>query len=108
MSPTPPERSAEQRAAALEMAARVRKVRAEVKLAMKSGEMSFADLLETAASDEMLARLKVRTALEALPRLGKVNARRLMRELDIAETRRIKGLGPRQREGILNHPLVRR
>jgi hypothetical protein len=37
-----------------------------------------------------------------MPAYGPVKARRLMGELDIAPTRRIRGLGPRQREALLS------
>ena len=41
----------------------------------------------------MLAKLKVVSVLESLPGVGKVRARRLMAELDISESRRLRGLG---------------
>jgi ribosomal protein S13 len=45
--------------------------------------------------------MKVLTVLESLPGLGKVKARRLMEELSISESRRIRGLGSQQRETLL-------
>ena len=47
--------------------------------------------------DDMLAKLKVVSVLESMPGVGKVQARRLMEELDISESRRLRGLGPNQR-----------
>ncbi|HUS62634.1 MAG TPA: hypothetical protein VMY34_10590 [Acidimicrobiales bacterium] len=38
--------------------------------------------------------------LESLPGVGKVKARRLMEEIGISETRRIQGLGDKQRRGL--------
>ena len=36
-----------------------------------------------------------------MPKIGKVKARRLMREIGIAESRRLKGLGEKQRTKLL-------
>jgi ribosomal protein S13 len=44
--------------------------------------------------------------LESLPGVGKVQARRIMEELDISETRRLRGLGRNQRESLLIHPKI--
>ena len=54
--------------------------------------------------DEALSKLKVVSVLESLPGVGKVQARRIMTELDISESRRLRGLGRNQREGLLAHP----
>ena len=45
--------------------------------------------------------------LESLPGVGKVQARRIMEELDISESRRLRGLGRNQREGLLCAPQDR-
>ena len=42
-----------------------------------------------------------REALESLPGVGKVKARRLMEEVGIADTRRVRGLGAQQRQALL-------
>ena len=39
--------------------------------------------------------------LEALPKVGKVKAQEIMTELEIAPTRRLRGLGDRQRKALL-------
>ncbi|MCP3854662.1 MAG: integration host factor [Actinomycetia bacterium] len=97
----PPKLTDEQRAAALEAAAKARRIRAEVKERLKMGSVSLPQLLEKADSDEILAKLKVLTVLESLPGVGKVSARRLMEEMGIAESRRLKGLGTNQRAGLV-------
>jgi ribosomal protein S13 len=38
-----------------------------------------------------------------LPGVGKVRARRIMEELDISESRRLRGLGANQRTALLEH-----
>jgi ribosomal protein S13 len=39
--------------------------------------------------------------LESLPGVGKVKARRIMEEIGIADSRRVRGLGPQQRAALL-------
>jgi hypothetical protein len=96
-----PELDPEQRRAALEKAAEARRIRAELKQMLKAGEVSLRDVLDRAATAEPLAKMKVADVIEAMPAFGPVKARRLMEELDIAPSRRIRGLGPRQREALL-------
>ena len=78
-------------------------MRAAVKEQLKTGDLTLQELLERGACDEALAKLKVRTLLESMPGVGKVKARRLMEELDISESRRVRGLGRHQRQGLLEH-----
>ena len=61
------------------------------------GSTSLKELLEQADRDEIVGKMKVLSVLESLPGLGKVKARRLMEEVGISETRRIQGLGEKQR-----------
>ena len=97
--PLPP-LTEEQRAAALAKAAHVRRTRAEWKQALKTKSMKLSRLLEMAKTDEIAAGMKVSTALVAMPGLGKVKAKRIMETLGIAENRRLRGLGKRQRESL--------
>ncbi|HVM21269.1 MAG TPA: integration host factor, actinobacterial type [Egibacteraceae bacterium] len=98
-----PELDAESRREALERAAEARKIRAELKQQLKSGEIDFGDVLERAATDEIVAKTKVLTVLAAMPKLGNKRARRIMEDLNIAESRRVRGLGPHQRERLMRH-----
>ncbi len=97
----PPEMTQEQRAAALAKAGEVRRVRAETKELLKMGSITFAELLERADGDDMYAGMKVAAVLPSLPGMGKVKAKRLMEELEIADNRRLRGLGDRQRANLL-------
>ena len=106
--PLPPALTPEQRQAALEKAAEARRQRAEVKAKLKQGSMGLDDLFDQGSRDEALAKLKVVSVLESLPGVGKVQARRIMQELDISESRRLRGLGRNQREGLLCHPKIAR
>src|SRR5262245_11617162 len=98
----PPQLSPEQRRAALEKAAVARQRRAEVKEQLKTGRMTLAELFAQGDGDEILGKLKVVSMLESLPGVGKVRARRLMEELDISESRRLRGLGDNQRRRLLD------
>lgn len=97
-----PELDAESRREALERAAEARKIRAELKQQLKSGEIDFAEVLRRAQDDEIVAKTKVSAVLEALPKVGKVRARKMMERLDISPSRRIRGLGVNQREKLLH------
>ena len=101
--PQPPALTPEQRAAALEKAARVRRERAVVKEKLKMGNLTLDQLLTQADSDETVGKMKVVSVLESLPGLGKVKARRLMETVGISESRRLQGLGVNQREALLAH-----
>jgi hypothetical protein len=96
-----PELDPEQRRAALAKAAEARRIRAELKQMLKAGEVSIRDVIERSSSADALAKMKVADVLEAMPAFGPVKARRLMEELDIAPSRRLRGLGPRQRAALL-------
>lgn len=96
-----PELGPEERRAALLKAAEARRIRAELKQMLKSGEVSIGQVIERAGSADALAKMKVCDVLEAMPAYGPVKARRLMEQLDIAPTRRVRGLGPRQRAALV-------
>jgi hypothetical protein len=91
----------EQRARALEKAAAVRRERAALKQALKEGSLTLGDLLARADGDSAAAGIKVSAALTSLPGLGKVKASRLMARLGIAESRRLRGLGAKQKEALI-------
>jgi hypothetical protein len=97
----PPPLSADARARALEKAAEARRVRAEIKSLLKMGSLTLREAMERTATDEVLAKTKVLTVLESLPKLGKVKSRRIMEEIGIAETRRMQGLGEQQKAKLL-------
>lgn len=99
--PQPPTLTPEQRAAALEKAALARKARAELKDDLKSGRATLGELLDKAAGNDTVGKMKVLAVLESLPGTGKVKARRLMEQVGISDTRRLQGLGAKQREQLL-------
>lgn len=97
----PPKLSDEQRKAALEKAAEARRVRAEVKELLKTGSLRISELFERAESEDLLAGLKVESLIASMPGTGKIKAKRLMESLGIAENRRIRGLGDKQKEALI-------
>ena len=96
-----PQLTEEQRAAALEKAAAARKARAELKDRLKHGGTRLGDVLKQSDSDEVLGKMKVSALLESLPGVGKVRAQQIMERLEIAQSRRLRGLGERQRRALL-------
>jgi hypothetical protein len=99
--PLPPPLTEEQRRRALEKAAEARRKRAELKEQLKSGRTSLKDLLER-TDDEIVGKMKVATVLESLPGVGRVRARKIMERLDISESRRMRGLGAKQKGNLLD------
>ena len=95
-----PDLTDEQRQAALKKAAEARQKRAELRAKIKSGDMSFADVMAQ-SDDPIVARMKVSTLLESLPGYGKAKAAKIMELVDITESRRVQGLGARQREALM-------
>jgi len=90
----------EQRREALAKAAEARKKRADIKAQLKSKKLQLKDILDR-SGDNTFGKMKVSTVLESLPGVGKVKARKLMEELDISATRRIRGLGSKQKSALL-------
>jgi hypothetical protein len=91
----------EQRRAALAKAAEARRLRAELKDRLKKGEMGLREVLSKAA-DDIVGKMKVSSVLESLPGVGKVKARKLMEKLEISTSRRVRGLGAKQRDSLLD------
>ena len=96
-----PRLSAEQRATALATAIAGRAARAQARADLKAGRLSLAELLERAATNSQLASMRVPDLLTALPGCGRARAAALLSELGIAESRRIRGMGPHQRAALL-------
>jgi hypothetical protein len=90
----------EQRQQALEKAAEARRKRAELKAQLKSGKVSLASVLNK-EDDDTVGKMKVASVLESLPGVGKVRARKIMEKLDISSSRRVRGLGSKQKDALL-------
>ena len=94
-----PQLTDEQRKEALEKAAAARHARAELREKIKTGQVTLEEVLDS--DDPIAARLKVSALIESLPGYGKAKAAKIMAELGISSTRRVKGLGARQREQLI-------
>ena len=93
--------SDEARREALIKAAKVRRERSELRVQLKAGDISLSDLLDR-LDDDTVGKMKILAVLESLPGVGKVKARRAMERIGISESRRLRGLGSRQRGRLLD------
>jgi hypothetical protein len=73
----------EQRSAALAKAAEARRIRAEVKNRLKRSGASIGEVIALGQADDIIGKMKVRAA-------------GIMERLQIAENRRVRGLGTHQ------------
>lgn len=97
---TLPPLTPEQRSAALAKAADARRARAEVKDRLKHSRASLAEVLDAGESDDTIGKMRVSAVLESMPGVGKVRAARIMERVGIAPSRRIRGLGAKQRAAL--------
>ncbi|MBO8125979.1 MAG: integration host factor [Firmicutes bacterium] len=95
-----PKLTPEEKRKALKKAQEMRSRRAEIRKKLKCGELSLADVLAQ-TDDEAIARMRVAYLLESLPKIGKVSTKKIMKEIGINESRRVQGLGERQRAELL-------
>lgn len=96
-----PERSLDQRMAALQRANGIRSARAQLKRDLKAGRANIIDLL--ASPPEYVMTAKVFDMLLAVPKYGRVKANRVLNQCRISPAKTIGGLSERQR-----HELVER
>lgn len=96
-----PELTDDQRQAARAAASAARRARADFKARVARGDLTLAEALALAATDEALANCQVVALLRSLPRVGEKRAQEAMERHQIAANRRIRGLGHRQIAGLL-------
>lgn len=95
----PPKLTPEQRKEGLRKALQLRAERAELKKKLKKGEINLNNVFKM--TGPAVERIRARDLLSSLPRVGKITAKKIMGEVKIAESRRIKGLGVRQKRDLL-------
>lgn len=95
-----PQLSDEQRKEALKKAKEARIKRAEVREQLRSGKLTLKQVIDK-KDDPVIGRMKVSTLIETLPGYGKAKSEKIMAELQIAESRRLRGLGERQEAALL-------
>ena len=98
--PLPPQLSAEERREALEKAAQVRRERAGLKVDLKNGDTTLETLLDR-TGDKVVGSMKVSDVLESMPGVGPVKAQKIMDRLAISSTRRLRGLGEKQKQSLI-------
>ncbi len=69
---------------------------------LKAGKVALADVLARADTDELVKKTRVVAVVKALPGVGTVRAGQLLEQAKIADTRRVGGLGTRQREALIS------
>jgi hypothetical protein len=89
-----------QRREALGKAQEMRSERKRIRERLKKGSLTLKEALNR-SDDEVLAKMRVAYLLASLPRVGKTTARKIMEEIGIDSSRRVQGLGKRQREALL-------
>jgi hypothetical protein len=91
----------QQRESALETARASRRHRAAALDELAAGQTSLAELLTAADHDTVIAKTRVAQTLRRIRALGPTKATRLMEQIGIPESRRLGGLGERQRHQLL-------
>lgn len=94
-----PERSHDQRMAALRRANGVRSARARLKRDLKAGRTSIHDLLHS--PPEFVLTAKVFDMLLAVPKYGRVKANRVLQQCRVSPAKTIGGLSERQRRELI-------
>lgn len=95
----PPKKSKSELRSAASKALFARRNRAEVKTKLKSGELTLLQVLDT--DDPSILRMKISDLLLALPAIGTTKTKTLMEICEISPSRRIAGLGLKQRQQLL-------
>lgn len=96
----PPKLTSEQRSVALEAAKIARRTRAAIKEQVKSGELKLLQVIELAATNPAIGKMRVADLLESIPGVGKVRAASILKKLGISNSRRIQGLGVLQLQNL--------
>lgn len=92
-----PELSDADRAHALELAHQARMRYASIKARVKSGELTFTDAMD----EKDAKRILVASLLQSVPGIGASKTEFIMRLYRISKSRRVGGLGIRQREALV-------
>ena len=95
-----PKLSLEEKKKALKKAQEVRSKRAKIRQNLKNGKTTIREVLDN-INDDVIAKMRVVYLLESLPRIGKVKTKKIMTDIGIDETRRIQGLGNRQKQALI-------
>lgn len=95
-----PKLTPEEKNIALKKAQEMRSKRARIRHELKCGQTNIREILDNVSSDAV-AKMRVAYLIESLPRIGKIRTRKIMEDIGINSTRRIQGLGSKQRQALL-------
>ncbi|CAB4558707.1 MAG: guanylate kinase [Actinobacteria bacterium] len=99
MKNPPPSLDPQTRRRNAELAIAARRERSKIKSALKEGSLSMREIFDS--SSAAAQRMRVIELLTSLPQMGPLRAESLMEKVGISRTRRIAGLGVRQRRELL-------
>lgn len=95
--------SDDQRRDSLVKAMAMRTERAQLRSALKSCGLSIEEFFELAdVGNQAASGMRVKSLISAMPGYGAKKTEELMFKLGISDTRRVRGLGKRQRQGLLD------
>jgi ERCC4-type nuclease len=95
----PPQLTVEERRAALAKAAESRKIRAQFKAEIKSGQRHWLEAF--ASADEAIKKMRVRELFQSIPGFGEIRAAAILERAGISSARRVQGVGRSQYENLL-------
>jgi len=95
-----PKLTLEEKRQALKKAQLMRSKRAEIRQELKKGNLTLTEVLNR-SDDEVIGKMRVAYLLQSLPKIGKVRCRKIMEDIGIDESRRIQGLGSRQKQALI-------
>lgn len=96
-----PKLTPEEKKIALKKAQELRSRRAKLRRELKSGNLTLKEVLNNSSDDGVISRMRVAYLLESLPRIGRVRSQKIMEEIGIHQSRRVQGLGARQKKKLL-------
>ena len=96
-----PQRSASQRNESLALGREMRAKRAQLRDDLKNGRICITDIFNN-INDPVVAKMRASLLVKSISGVGPVLAKRIIRDLSIADTRRVGGLGPNQIDGIID------
>lgn len=94
-----PDRSFDQRMAALESANRIRSKRAELKRRARVNPLLVPGTILN--PPDWVLTMRVEELLLTIPRIGRVKARKILRTIDISQSKTVGGLSDRQRRMLV-------
>ena len=95
----PPHLSIEERKAALLKAVKARKIRSDFKLQVKNKQIRWHEAFES--TEEAIQKMRIKELLESIPSFGSTRAENILDQIGISHSRRIKGIGIRQKSELL-------